>query len=263
MLRERIAKSETLVGSFVFLPSPDMVEILALAGMDFVIIDIEHSPKDWDTIIHMIRAANIHDLPALIRVSENSEKLILQCLEIGADGLVLPFVQSAEDVKRAVAASFYPPEGARGTCTLTRMTGYGDKRSRFIEHCRKQNERLVIIGQVEDKLGVENIEAILSVKPGLDAVLVGRSDLAASLGEPGNVESGEVLAATGKILDAIGKFPGVAAAMGIYGAAEIERWKSENCTIFFAPSDGILALNGARAWLENVRGTSQRKRANG
>lgn len=255
MLKERIARSETLVGSFVFLPSPDMVEILALAGMDFVIIDIEHSPKDWDTIMHMIRAANLHDLPALIRVSDISEKLILQCLEIGADGLVLPFVQSADDVKRATAASFYPPAGSRGTCTLTRMTGYGAKRADFLDHCRKQNNRLVLIGQVEDRIGVDNIESILSVEPGLDAVLVGRSDLASSFGEPGNVESAPVLDATARILDAVGRRKGMGAAMGIYGAAEIEKWKSKNCTIFFAPSDGILALNGARAWLKDVKGT--------
>src|SRR5688500_12000261 len=120
MLKERIARGDTVLGSFVFFSSPEMVEIMALGGMDYIIIDTEHSPKDWNTLEHMIRAANLHDLPALIRVSENSEKLILQCLEIGADGLVIPFVQSGEDVRRAAGAMNYPPRGNRGTCTLTR-----------------------------------------------------------------------------------------------------------------------------------------------
>jgi 2-keto-3-deoxy-L-rhamnonate aldolase RhmA len=253
MLKERIAQGDTVLGTFVFLSSPEMVEIMALAGMDYIIIDLEHSPKDWNTVSHMIRAANIHNLPALVRVSENSEKLILQCLEIGADGLVIPFVQSAEDVRQAASAMHYPPLGARGTCTLTRMTGFGARRGEFLDYCRQQNERLVLFGQVEDRLGVENIEAILGVKPGLDAVLIGRSDLASSLGSPGNVEAPETLEATGKILDAIARHKGVAAAMGIYGAAEIDRWRSA-CTVFFAPSDGILAFNAARGWIGDIKG---------
>lgn len=254
MLKERIARGETVLGTFVFLSSPEMVEIMALAGMDYIIIDTEHSPKDWSTLEHMIRAANLHDLPALIRVSENSEKLILQCLEIGADGLVIPFVQSGEDVRRAASAMNYPPRGNRGTCTLTRMTGFGARRAGFLEHCAKQNERLVLFAQVEDRTGVDAIEAILATDPGVDAVLVGRSDLASSYGVPGNVDAPEVLEATDRILDAVKARKGAAAAMGIYGPAEIARWKSKNCTVFFAPSDGILAYNAARTWLDDLRG---------
>ncbi|MHA6646034.1 HpcH/HpaI aldolase family protein [Mesorhizobium sp. A623] len=254
MLKKRIARGETVVGSFVFLASPEMVEILALAGMDYIIVDMEHSPKDWNTIQHMIRAANLHKLPVLIRVSENSEKLILQCLEIGADGLVVPFVQNGAHVASATRAMLYPPEGTRGTCTLTRMTGYGAHRGRFLEHCRAQNERLVLFAQVEDRAGVDDIDGILSAEPGVDAVLIGRSDLASSYGTPGDVESADVLAATDRILDAARARGGRATAMGIYTAAEIARWKSKGCNVFFAPSDGILAFNAARQWLQDVRG---------
>jgi hypothetical protein len=74
MLKTRISQGEKLVGTFVFLPSPALVEIIAKAGFDFIIVDMEHAPKDWSTVEHMIRAANIHDLPVLMRVCENSEK---------------------------------------------------------------------------------------------------------------------------------------------------------------------------------------------
>jgi 4-hydroxy-2-oxoheptanedioate aldolase len=255
MLKHKIATGETVVGTFVFLPSPGVVEILALAGMDFIIIDMEHSPKDWDTLEHMIRAANLHKLPALIRVSQNSEKLILQCLEIGADGIVVPFVRSAEDVRSALDAVLYPPDGRRGTCTLTRMTGYGAHRSRFLEHCREQNERLVVLAQIEDSAGVEQIGPILACRPSLDAVLVGRSDLASSFGTPGQTESPAVLEATEVITEAAraADGPRPAIAMGIYSRAEVERWKKAGCTVFFAPSDGILLLNAAQGWLNSVR----------
>lgn len=254
MLKERIASRETVLGSFVFLSSPEMVEIMALAGMDYIIVDTEHSPKDWQTLEHLIRAANLHSLPVLIRVPENSDKLILQCLEIGADGLVIPFVQSGDDVRRAVAAMHYPPTGNRGTCTLTRMTGFGARRGDFLDHCARQNERLVLFAQVENRKGVEAIDDILSVDPGVDAVLVGRSDLASSFNAPGNVEAPEVMEATDRILDAVRSHQRAAAAMGIYGPAEIERWKSKDCTVFFAPSDGVLAYNAARKWVGELRG---------
>jgi 4-hydroxy-2-oxoheptanedioate aldolase len=254
MLKTRISQREPLVASFVFLPSPALVEILAVAGFDFIIIDMEHSPKDWGTVEHMIRAANVHRLPALIRVSENSEKLILQCLEIGADGIVLPFVQSAEHVRRAADATFYPPNGRRGTCTVTRMTDYGARRSRFLDHCRAQNDRLVIIAQIEDVAGVENIEEIVAVEPGIDAVLIGRSDLASAFGAPGQVDDAKVLEATDRMLTAIGAAPRkVAVSMGAYTAAEVSRWTAKGCTIFFAASEGLLFHNAATAWLQDIR----------
>lgn len=255
MLKQRIARGETVVGSFVFLGSPEIVEIMALAGMDYVIIDTEHSPKDWTTIQHMIRAANIHNMPALIRVSENNEKLILQCLEIGADGLVIPFVQSAEDVRRACDAMYYPPQGNRGTCTLTRITGYGARRADFLNHCKAQNEQLVMVAQVESAAGVDNIQSILIEDPGVDVVLVGRADLASSYGTPGDVQAPTVLDATDRLLAATRGFAGrnVAAGMGIYSHVEVAKWKEKGCTFFFAPSDGILAFGAAKNWCDSVR----------
>lgn len=255
MLKRRMAAGEMLLGTFVFLPSPAVVEILALAGMDFVIIDTEHSPKDWDTLENMIRAANLHRLPALVRVSANSEKLILQCLEIGADGIVVPFVQNEEDVRRALDATLYPPDGRRGTCTLTRMTGYGATRSRFLEHCREQNDRLIVVAQIEDSAGVDGIEQIVRAEPGLDAILIGRSDLASSYGTPGQVEAPPVLDATEKVIKAAraAPHPSPAVAIGVYGTAEIERWKEAGCTVFFAPSDGIFLFNAVQGWIATMR----------
>jgi 2-keto-3-deoxy-L-rhamnonate aldolase RhmA len=261
MLKTRISQGETLVGTFVFLPSPALVEIIAKAGFDFIIIDMEHSPKDWSTVEHMIRAANIHGLPVLIRVSENSEKLILQCLEIGADGIVLPFVQTAEQVTDAANAVYYPPKGKRGTCTVTRVTGYGAHRQRFLEHCREQNERLVIVAQIEDIAGVENIDAIIAADPGIDVVLLGRSDLASALGAPGQVDDPRVMEASDRMLTAIRNAPRkVAASVGAYTSAEVARWTAKGCTIFFAASEGLLFFNAATNWLKDVRAGAEQPR---
>lgn len=254
MLKQRIANGEKLVGTFVFLPSPALVEIIGYAGFDFIILDMEHSPKDWSTVEHMIRAANLHKLPVLVRVSENSEKLILQCLEIGASGIVLPFVQSAAQVTYAANAVYYPPVGRRGTCTVTRMTGYGAQRQDFLAHCRRQNDRLVIVAQIEDVAGADNIAEIVAADPGIDVVLLGRSDLASALGAPGQVEDPKVLAASEKMLDAIRKSPRrVAASVGAYTAGEVERWAAKGCTIFFAASEGLIFYNAASKWVTEIR----------
>ncbi|MEN9776170.1 MAG: hypothetical protein RL322_3240 [Pseudomonadota bacterium] len=253
-LKARIARRDPLIGTFVFLPSPEVIEILALSGMDYVIIDMEHSPKDWQTLQHMIRAADIHRLPVLIRVRAIDPKLILQCLEIGAEGIVLPFVQQAADVMTATAAAFYPPTGTRGTCTLTRMTGYGARRSEFLQYCRDQDQRVVIVAQVEDPIGVNNIDSIVAVTPAIDAILVGRSDLASAFGQPGQVDARPVLDATDRIIETAHRRPdGPAVAMGLYTPEEREYWHAKGCTMFFGASDGAILHRAASEWVRGIR----------
>src|SRR4051794_12135918 len=176
-LKRRLAAGETVFGSFAFLPSPDVVEIMGFAGFDYVIIDLEHSPKNWDQVTNMVRAAELHGMAPIVRVREIGEKNILEVLELGAEGIVLPFVQTADDVVRAARALNYPPRGQRGTCTLTRAAQYGGLRADFIAHTQRQNADLVLVAQIEDGLGVQNIDAILACDPGIDALIIGRSDL--------------------------------------------------------------------------------------
>lgn len=247
-LKERLVAGESVFGSFAFLPSPDIVEIMGLAGFDFVLIDLEHSPKDWDAVSNMVRAAELHGMAPLIRVSENSEKSILQVLELGIEGIVLPFVQSAEDVRRAVGAMNYAPKGARGTCTLTRAARYGGLRSAFIEHTQKLNDRLVLVAQVEDAQGVENIESICAVSPGVDVMMIGRSDLASSLGRPGQVDDPLVIEATRKVIETARKH-NIPSAIGLYTPEEAPKWIDAGCRFFFYSSDTAMMLNAsANAW---------------
>ena len=201
-LKAKMAANEPVMGTFVFLPSADVVEILAIAGFDFVIIDLEHSPTNSETVLHMVRAAELHGMAPLIRVRENSEKLILQALEMGAEGIVIPFVRSADDVSRAVRSIRYAPEGARGTCTVSRSSKYGTLRRSFLEHTQRTNDRIAIIALIEDMEGINAIQEILSCDPGVDAVLTGRTDLAASMGQMGQKNNAEVIAAAMRIIQA-------------------------------------------------------------
>lgn len=253
-LKARIRAQERLVGCFVFMQAPAIVEILALAGFDFVVIDLEHAPKDWETVENLIRAADVHGLPALVRVPEIAPHWILHALECGAAGIVLPFVQHAEEVQRAARAMFYAPLGERGTCTQTRAAGFGARRADFMRHAALQNEELVLIGLVESPQGVQNAAALLAVEPGLDAISVGRSDLASAMGRPGQAGDAQVMAATRTVLKAARAHPDgpKASAMVIYGAAEVGGWADEGCSIFIAPSESTLLHEAAQRWSTDV-----------
>ena len=246
-LKERLRAREPVFGSFAFLPSPDIVEIMAMAGFDFVIIDLEHSPKNWGDVTNMVRAAQLHGMAPLVRVRENNEKTILEALELGVEGIVVPFIETAGDVKLAARAMNYPPAGQRGTCTLTRAAKYGGLRGEFIRHTLQQNDRLVFVAQIESKLGVDNIDSILACDPGIDVVLVGRSDLASSLGCPGQVEDPAVLAATKTVMDAAKRHTArvIPSGIGLYAPNEAANWLEKGCGFFFYSADTAMMLNAA------------------
>jgi 4-hydroxy-2-oxoheptanedioate aldolase len=258
--KQRLTGGENLFGSFAFMASADVVEIMGLAGFDYAIIDLEHSPKNWEQVAHMIRAAELHGMAPLVRIRENTEKSILEVLELGAAGAVVPFVQSREDVEKAVRAVNYWPRGQRGTCTLTRAARYGSLRSEFVPHTQRENDRVVLIAQIEDQAGLDNIEAITSCKPGLDGLIVGRSDLASSLGAPGQVEDPKVIQATHRIID-VCRANGVPSGIGLYSPAEAAKWIEAGCNIFFYSADTSLLMNAAQAASRDFHATAARLKA--
>lgn len=248
---QRVRSAERLLGSFAFLPSPGTVEILGRAGLDFVIIDQEHSRKAWDVVENMVRAADACAMAALVRVAWNEEKEILHALEAGAAGIVLPFVESAADVRRAAAALRYAPEGTRGTCTQTRAAGYGARKRNFVEYARECNRSLLLVGQIESRRGLENIEEIVGVDHGLDMVLLGRSDLASDLGKPGQTDDPEVEAATVRIIDAA-RSAHKAVGIAHYEASECARWTERGCSLFALASESGFLMRHVQAFREEV-----------
>jgi 2-keto-3-deoxy-L-rhamnonate aldolase RhmA len=189
------------VGCFIFLGDPAVVEIAGLAGMDFVIVDMEHSPRDIWLVEQMVRAAEVVGITPLVRVSENSEKTILRVLETGAQGVVLPILETGEAAAEAVRAIRYPPLGARGTCTVTRASRYGIFRPAFNEYTSRSNDETLVVGLIESVAGVENIREILAA--GIDIAFVGRGDLSASFGIPGEKEDPRVVRAMEDVVAAV------------------------------------------------------------
>lgn len=248
---QKVRSGQRLLGSFAFLPSPGLVEILGQAGLDFVIIDQEHSPKSWETVENMVRAAEVRGMAALIRVARIEEKEILHALEVGAAGIMVPFVETADEVRRASAAIRYAPDGTRGTCTQTRAAHYSAERSRFIEFSRQRNSELLLVGLIESRKGLDNIAEIAAVEQGLDVVFLGRSDLASDMGKPGQSGDPEVEAASRHIVDtalAAGKQVGLAQ----YTPAECELWASRGCTFFAFPSESGVMFEAVSSLRKDV-----------
>jgi 2-dehydro-3-deoxyglucarate aldolase/4-hydroxy-2-oxoheptanedioate aldolase len=188
--KAKLAGGARLVGTILTLPAPELADIAAGAGFDWLFLDMEHGLLDIAAAQRMAQAAGA--CPCLIRVPANETVWIKKAMDIGAAGLIFPNIKSAEEAARAVREAKYPPEGVRSV-GIGRAQGYG---ARFAEYVEKANADTTLVSQVEHIDGVRNIEAILGT-PGVDAVFVGPFDLSASMGKPGCIGDADVQEAIG------------------------------------------------------------------
>jgi len=195
-LKEKLKNNELTIGSWIMIGHPISVEVMALAGFEWLVIDMEHTSIDINTAQNLIATIQANGIKALVRVSKNEEVIIKKVLDIGADGIIVPMVNSKEDAVKAVEFAKYPPIGKRGV-GLYRASKYGVK---FEEYKKWVEEELVIIAQIEHIDGVNNIEEILQVE-GIDGTIIGPYDLSGSMGYPGKFERYDVKKAVQKVLN--------------------------------------------------------------
>jgi 2-keto-3-deoxy-L-rhamnonate aldolase RhmA len=178
--RERLRSQHLLTGLACAIPHPVLVEIACQSGHDFVIIDTEHTSIEPTTQEQLLRAADVHGLVALVKIPEVEEGIVRTALDAGASGIIAPHIKSAEDVRRLVEVSCFPPRGKRGLCSVARANGYSSGSLRDL--VRLTNEEMLLIPILEDAEAVENLEAILDAEPSLEVFEIGPVDLALSLG---------------------------------------------------------------------------------
>jgi len=207
--RERLRRRDRLVGTLLGLPSPELAEIAADAGFDWLFVDMEHGALEARDVMRIVQAVR-EPCACLVRVPETSEMGVKKALDTGAAGIIVPHVDGAADAAQAVHWSKYPPEGGRSV-GFTRSNRYG---VRFRENVATANAETVVVAQVEHIDGVRAIEAILAVR-GVDAVFIGPFDLSASLGKPGRLDDPEVKGAIGAVAAACAR---AAVPIGIFSA---------------------------------------------
>lgn len=181
--RKRLASDQPALGLWITLESPSIAEMAVAAGLDWIVIDAEHGHLDWKEITEHVRAAVRSNTVALVRVAELNGGLIKRALDIGADGVVIPWVESEEQLKQAVRFANYPPRGVRGI-GAERATAWGQC---LAEHAAEANDNVLVIPIVETVTGGKNLQALCKVD-GVDVVFFGPADYSASSGHTGQWE---------------------------------------------------------------------------
>lgn len=208
-------RAKTLqIGLWQSLCSNIGAEICSDSGFDWLLLDTEHSPNEIPDLLSQLQALEKGTATPIIRPAWNDAVLIKRCLDIGAQTLLVPYVQSVEEAKAAVAATRYPPQGIRGVSVAARASRYG----RVPGYLTKANDEICVLVQVETRQSLDAIEAIAKVE-GVDGVFIGPSDLAASLGHLGNPQHAEVQAA---MKDAVERLTKVGKPAGILTGNEDE-----------------------------------------
>ena len=178
--KRALAQGRQQIGLWCSLPGSYAAEAVAGSGFDWLLFDTEHSPGDPLTVLAQLQAVAPYDVSPVVRPASNDTVLIKRFLDLGAQTLLVPYVQDAEEAGRAVAAMRYPPEGVRGVSGLTRATRFG----RVEGYARRASEELCLLVQIETGEALDALEAIAAVD-GVDGVFIGPADLAASLGHAG------------------------------------------------------------------------------
>ncbi|OXM72645.1 MULTISPECIES: HpcH/HpaI aldolase family protein [Amycolatopsis] len=178
-LKQRLAAGERLLGGLLRLPSETLVEMAGVAGLDFVVLDCEHGPADLVPLQQHVVAAQAHGLGVLVRVGAAEPALVLRVLDLGADGVIVPHVDTPEQARAVVAAAHYPPLGERGFATYSRAGRFGARG--VAEHLERSAETTLVVPMIETPEACAAAPEILAV-PGVDAVLVGPADLSVAMG---------------------------------------------------------------------------------
>ncbi|MBX3639573.1 MAG: 2,4-dihydroxyhept-2-ene-1,7-dioic acid aldolase [Nitrosomonas sp.] len=196
-LKAKLAQSEITIGSWITLGHPAIAEIMASAGFDWLVLDMEHSVLELSEVQTIIQILDGKQCPVIVRLTSNHPDQIKRVMDAGATGVMVPMIKSAADARSAVDAMYYPPRGQRGV-GLARAQGFG---ASFQAYRQWLEQNAVIVVMIEHIDAVNAIDSILAV-PGIDAYIIGPYDLSGSMGRPGDLNHPDVQTAISRILEA-------------------------------------------------------------
>lgn len=189
-IKERMQQGEAVLGTFMKIADPAVVEIFGLAGMDYVILDLEHGPNSFETCQNLIRAAQYRGLAPIVRIYANEPGLIQRVLDMGATGVQVPQINSKAEAIKLIKGAKFAPVGERGVCKYVRAADYSSRDQ--ADYFTRANDETLVIAHIEGMEGVRNLDEILTTE--LDVLFIGPYDLSSSLGMPGQVDHPEVVA---------------------------------------------------------------------
>ena len=233
-IRDRIIEHEWLLGVFLHMGSPIAAEIAGRAGFDWALIDLEHGTGTEGDVVPQLLALAASQVPGFVRVESATRLRVGRVLDLGAAGVMLPQVSSAETARQFVNWCQYPPRGSRGVALSARGAGYGGSKHADVEAL---DRAVVRIAQIETLAAIDAIDEIAAVD-GLDVLFVGPSDLSHSLGIPGRFDDSAFAGALGAIASAAARH-GRALGVHLPNVNELSRYRDLGFTLISVSSDSI------------------------
>jgi 2-dehydro-3-deoxyglucarate aldolase/4-hydroxy-2-oxoheptanedioate aldolase len=220
--KRMLAERRTTYGAWLMSAHPTITEAMGCAGFDFLVVDMEHTPVDTPQLVDHLRALDAAGCGGIVRLPWNDMVMVKRALDAGAQALMMPFVQTAEEARRAVSFTRYPPQGVRGVAGSQRASRFAT----VPDYLKQANDALCVVVQIETVDALSRLPEIAAV-PGIDAIFIGPSDLAASMGLLGDIgnpavqakleEGAKLCRAAGKPCGIIGGTPEMVARFAGYG----------------------------------------------
>jgi 2-keto-3-deoxy-L-rhamnonate aldolase RhmA len=243
------AGAQPPIGTWIMSASPIVAEAVGCAGFDWAVIDMEHTPLDMMEVVHMLQAVAGTKMVPVVRIPWNDTVMVKRLLDAGAQTLLFPFVQNADEARRAVAATRYPPEGVRGMAGMSRGSRFGTTP----DYYHAANKQVGVIVQLETPAAVAQLEAIAAVE-GVDAIFLGPADLSGAMGHVGNLMHPavmDVMTQAAHRCKVLGKPVGT-----VGGTAEVvAQYRAAGYTFVAIASDLGLLMRGAQAAVAALRTT--------
>lgn len=252
-LRARVLGGELVTGTWLNLGSNITAEIAARAGFDWVLVDLEHGSGTEADLVAQLQAIDTTDTVSIVRIAWNETPRFKRTLDMGPGGVMIPYVNTAEEARQAASAMRYPPQGVRGAARFHRSNGFGQN---FETYFAEANDKLLTVVQIETVEAVSNIDEIAAVE-GVDVLFVGPLDLSVSLGITGQMQHPDFRSATKRVIDACkshGKSPGIL----LPGADMIPAAVEDGYRFLAAGSDGSAVTAGMKTLVSTFRTAKER-----
>ena len=244
--RARLKNGDVLIGTLITMPVPEVAEIMIEVGFDWLFVDTEHAPFNAKDALKILQTAGDR-CPCAVRIPANNEVWIKKALDIGADGIIAPQLNSADEAERIVRLCKYPPRGTRSV-GIGRAHKYG---LGFKEYVTKANEEVAVILQAENTNALKNISEIVRV-PGIDAIFIGPYDLSASMGKMGNLTDPDVRSAIATIAECCRK-AGRSVGIFVDRAETAAAFIRQGFTLIAISTDGLYMALGAKKTLDFLK----------
>jgi 4-hydroxy-2-oxoheptanedioate aldolase len=249
-VKQKLREGKSVFGPFMMIPDANAAEIVAGAGFDFLLFDMEHGSATLESVESCLRACELRGAAGLVRTPDGSPATVSKVLDAGTKGILVPHVKSARQAAEAVAAMTFGPPGARGINAVSRAANYGN--CDYLEFFAESDRETLVMIQIEDAEAIEELDAIAQV-PGLDVIFCGPYDLSRSLGQIGNPAHPDVKSVVERVVEVGAAKESCVPGLYVGSTEAAVEWQGKGARFFAFGGDTGFLSKGARDAFEAIR----------